>query len=195
MKAIFWDVDTQLDFLYPAGALYVPGAERIVATVARLNHHAAANGMHVVSDVDAHSEDDPEFHHWPPHCVAGTAGQQKPQSTLLDHRAIVPFKSGGFPIDKVQQLILEKPTLSCFADPNLPALLRALNADKYVLYGVVTEICVRHAALGLLDTGKRVELVTDAVQHLNEPDRDRFFEEFTAHGGKLTTADEVCSTR
>src|SRR5471032_939182 len=29
MKNAFFDIDSQLDFLYPAGALYVPGAERI----------------------------------------------------------------------------------------------------------------------------------------------------------------------
>jgi len=38
MSAVFFDVDTQLDFLYPAGALYVPGAESIVTRVAALNH-------------------------------------------------------------------------------------------------------------------------------------------------------------
>ena len=43
MKTAFLDVDTQLDFLYPSGALYVPSAERIVDTVSRLNRHAAAH--------------------------------------------------------------------------------------------------------------------------------------------------------
>jgi nicotinamidase/pyrazinamidase len=33
---VFFDVDTQLDFLYPAGALHVPGAESIVPQVAAL---------------------------------------------------------------------------------------------------------------------------------------------------------------
>ena len=32
MNTVFFDVDTQIDFLYPAGALYVPGAESIVPT-------------------------------------------------------------------------------------------------------------------------------------------------------------------
>ena len=27
---IFWDVDTQVDFMLPTGKLYVPGAEQIV---------------------------------------------------------------------------------------------------------------------------------------------------------------------
>ena len=66
-------------------------------------------------------------------------------------------------------------------------LLAELNADRYVVYGVVTEICVRFAAFGLLKTGKRVELVTDAVKALDESAAKNIFDEFTAAGGRLTT--------
>ena len=30
MTTVFFDIDTQVDFLYPAGALYVPGARPVV---------------------------------------------------------------------------------------------------------------------------------------------------------------------
>ena len=59
MKTVFVDVDSQLDFLYPAGALYVPGAERIVPAIARLNQFAAGRGVPVISTTDAHAENDP----------------------------------------------------------------------------------------------------------------------------------------
>ena len=72
MSAAFFDIDSQLDFLYPAGALYVPGAEKIVAQIAELNRFAGAHGIPLVSTMDAHSEDDPEFKTWPPHCVVET---------------------------------------------------------------------------------------------------------------------------
>jgi nicotinamidase/pyrazinamidase len=194
MKSVFFDVDTQLDFLYPAGALYVPGAESIVDKVAALNRYAAANGIPVVSDMDAHSENDLEFRNWPPHCVVGTAGQQKPASTLLEKRAVIPFLSSPIPeLEGVQQIILEKQSLDCFMNPNLPALLKRLDADRYVVYGVVTEICVRHAAVGLLKTRQRVELVTDAVRHLDESGRDQFLAEFQRNGGVLTTLEQVTS--
>ncbi len=71
MKTVFFDVDTQIDFLYPAGALYVPGAETMVEQIAALNRFAGAHGIPLVSTMDAHSEDDPEFKTWPPHCVVG----------------------------------------------------------------------------------------------------------------------------
>jgi nicotinamidase/pyrazinamidase len=191
MKTVFFDVDTQMDFLYPAGALYVPGAEKIVENVAALNHYAARNGIVVISDMDAHTEDDPEFQAWPPHCVAGTAGQQKPAATLLEKRVVVPNVPDELKLEGVQQVLLEKQTLDCFGDVNLPALLTQLEAERYVVYGVVTEICVKYAAWGLLRTGKRVELVTDAVRSLDEAAAAQMIAEFQAQGGVLTTVAEV----
>jgi len=193
MKTVFFDVDTQIDFLYPAGALYVPGAEKLVPSIVRLNRYAAERGIPVISDMDAHTEDDPEFAVWPPHCVAGTAGQQKPAATLLEKRAVVPSAPGDYSIEGAQQIILEKQSLDCFTNPNLPGLLDRLGAERYVVYGVVTEYCVRCAAFGLLKTGNRVELVTDAVQSLKDDDARRTLDEFTAAGGHLTTVAQVCA--
>jgi nicotinamidase/pyrazinamidase len=182
MKTVFFDIDTQIDFVYPAGALYVPGAERILPLVAELNRRAPL----VISTMCAHSEDDPEFKIYPHHCVAGTVGQQKPAMTLGEKRAVLPAQAQG-----VQQLILEKQELDCFSNPHLAPLLSQLNADRYVVYGVVTEICVQFAAFGLLKTGRRVELVTDAVKALDEAAASKMLAEFTAAGGHLTSASVV----
>jgi nicotinamidase/pyrazinamidase len=178
MKTVFFDIDTQIDFVYPAGALYVPGAEQILPVIGELNRHAPL----VISTMDAHAEDDPEFQIYPHHCVVGTTGQHKPVITLLDKRATVPATGDA------RQLILEKQKLDCFSSPHLGPLLAQLNADRYVVYGVVTEICVRFAAFGLLKTGKPVELVTDAVKALDEQATGEMFREFTAAGGRLTTS-------
>ena len=177
MRTVFFDIDTQLDFLYPSGALYVPKAERIVPAIARLNQFAAANAIPLVSTTDAHAEDDPEFAAWPPHCIAGTLGQRKPQATLV----------GG------SQIILEKQTVDAFQSPNMPTLLERLNAESYVVYGVVTEICVLCAVRGLLKTGKPVTLVTDAVESLRAEDSARAIEEMRAGGAKLATVAGICN--
>ena len=84
MRTVFFDIDTQLDFVSPAGALYVPGAERIMPTVAHLNQLAGQRSIPVISTMDAHPENDIEFRDWPPHCVAETIGQQKPAGSLLE---------------------------------------------------------------------------------------------------------------
>ena len=187
MKTVFFDVDTQIDFLYPAGALYVPGAEKIVAQIATLNRFAGANGIPLVSTMDAHSEDDPEFKTWPPHCVVATASQQKPEATLLAKRVAVPNTPGLLNLEGAQQFLLEKQTFDCFSNVNLDALLERFAAERYVVYGVVTEICVKLAAFGLLKTGQRVELVTDAVRSLRDADSSAVTASFVAAGGVLTT--------
>ena len=114
MRTVFVDVDTQLDFLFPAGALYVPGAEHIILSVAQLNHHAEAHGIPLLSTADAHAEDDPEFAAWPPHCVAGTLGQRKPAATLLVSRMVIPNKDVSGVLDGASQYILEKQTIDLF---------------------------------------------------------------------------------
>jgi nicotinamidase/pyrazinamidase len=193
MRTVFFDVDTQLDFLYPAGALYVPGAEHIVPNVARLNRYAGANNIPLISDTDAHSENDREFLQWPPHCIAGTLGQLKPQSTLLDRRTVVSAKAliNEWP-QGIQQMLLEKQTLDAFSNPGLLPFIEMLGAERFVVYGVVTEICVKYAAWGLLQTGKRVELVTDAIRHLNEAESTQMQEKFKSLGGVLVTTSEIC---
>lgn len=194
-KTVFFDIDTQIDFVYPAGALYVPGAERILPAVARLNRFAAENGIPLVSTTDAHAEDDPEFRQWPPHCVAGTMGQRKPEATLLARRVVVPTVPGDYPVEGAEQIIVEKQALDCFTNPNLPRILERLDAGPCVVYGVVTEYCVRCAALGLLRLGKPVEVVTDAIQTLKEEDGRRALEEIVAAGGRLTTTDDVVARK
>ncbi len=191
MNSVFFDIDTQIDFMFPAGALYAPGAETILGAVSTLNRYAAEHGIPVISTMDAHSENDPEFKTWPHHCVVDTCSQQKPASTLLERRVVVP--NASWTPREAQQYLLEKQTFDCFTNVNLRQLLDTLGADRYVVYGVVTEICVKDAAFGLLKTGRRIELVTDAVRSLNDDAGARMLAEFTAAGGILTTVAQVCA--
>jgi nicotinamidase/pyrazinamidase len=178
VKTVFFDIDTQIDFMVPSGALYVPGAEGILATVADLNRRAPI----VISTMCAHSEDDPEFESYPHHCVVGTVGQLKPCATMLEK------------CDPPRQVILEKQELDCFSNPKLLPLLRELAPERCVVYGVVTEICVRLAAFGLLKIVKHVDIVTDAVKALNEETSRKVLAEFTAAGGHLITSGAVLQT-
>ena len=193
MKTIFFDIDSQLDFLYPAGALYVPGAERIVPAIAHLNRYAAAHGIPVISTVDAHAENDPEFRDWPPHCVAGTTGQHKAEITLLDKRVVVPNRPCELALDGAQQIVVEKQNVDVFTAPNLARVIEYLGADRFVVYGVVTEICVLFAARGLLKYGKPVTIVTDAVAALTAEASQRALAEIRASGGTLAQVGQALS--
>lgn len=191
MSAVFIDVDSQLDFLYPGGALYVPGAEKIVTAIARLNRFAAERGIPVVSTTDAHTEDDPEFQVWPHHCVSGTLGQRKAEATLLDKRVVVPSSGGDIAIDGAKQIVVEKQTVDVFAAPNLSRVLDKLGADEYVVYGVVTEICVLYAVRGLLQLGKPVTVVTDAIETLRAEDSEKALEECRRAGARLVQSSQI----
>jgi nicotinamidase/pyrazinamidase len=191
MKTVFFDIDSQLDFLYPAGALYVPKAEQIVPAIAHLNRFASQHGIPVVSTTDAHFEDDVEFKTWPRHCVAGTIGQHKAESTLLEKRVVIPNRECDLTIDGAQQIVVEKQTVDVFAAQNLGRIVERLAADRYVVYGVVTEICVLYAVRGLLKTGKPVMVVIDAIESLTVEDSKRALAEIRAAGGTLSTVGEL----
>lgn len=172
---VFLDIDTQYDFLLPAGALYVPDAERIIPAIARLNRFASSEKIPLISTMDAHTENDPEFRSYPPHCVAGTLGQQKPGSTMVEN-----------------QILFPKVTIDAFATPDLDRLLTRLQADHFVVYGVVAEICVSCAIQGLLRRGRvRIELVSDAVKSLDHVAANQMFAEFADAGGVLTSVERV----
>ncbi len=176
MSTVFFDVDTQNDFVLPAGALYVPGAEKIIPVVGRLNQFAADLGHRLISTVDAHTENDPEFRTWRPHCVLGTYGQQKPSSTIVT----------------TGQTIFPKITTNAFASGEMDVLLDAIGGTRYIVYGVVTEICVDAVVRGLLRRGvSGIQVVTDAVRHLDGAAADRLFADVEAAGGKLITATEI----
>ena len=191
MSALFIDVDTQLDFLYPAGALYVPGAERLLPALAHLSHYAARHGILVISTVDAHTENDPEFQTWPKHCVAGATGQHKAEATLLPRRVVVPNREGNLSIEGAQQIVVEKQTVDAFRTHTFARIIERLNPDRFVVYGVVTEICVLHAVRGLLKLGKPVTVVTDAIQSLTPQAAHDTLDEMRAGGAVLAIATQV----
>ncbi len=163
------DVDTQIDFLFPAGALYVPGAERIIPELERLVSWAAANGIPVISSADAHTEQDPEFQTWPPHCIAGTLGQKKVAGTVLPGAVTIPNRADELPAgwQNAPQVIVEKQTVNLFDTATIGRVLQGWPARRYLLCGVVTEICVLNAGLGLLRAGHKIELATQAMAALD----------------------------
>ena len=60
-KIIFWNVDTQKDFMNPDGALYVEGAESIKPNLKKLTEFARENNIFVVNTADFHFPDDKEL--------------------------------------------------------------------------------------------------------------------------------------
>lgn len=188
----FLDVDTQVDFIQPGGKLYAAGAEAITPNLGRLVAHARANALPLIASVDAHTDGDEEFTEFPPHCLRGTPGQLKLSETQSDAMTFVPSEPGAALPDPVSgHPVLEKQQFSLFSNPNAEALFKSTGAETFVVFGVVTEVCVRHAVLGLLERGYGVQLVEDAIWPIDPQGGAAALAEMTAQGAVLTTTDAV----
>ena len=193
-RLLFWDVDTQVDFMLPEGKLYVPGAEKLIPNLRGLTAFAAEHNIPILSSVDAHLENDLEFSDYPPHCLAGTPGQAKIEGTVLAERFVVPNRRIDLPdnLSRFRQLIVEKQEFDVFTNPNIDLVLTRFAGDReIILYGVVTEICVDRAARGLMQRGRHVHLVTDAIMHLDAAKAEETVREIRRHGGMLLSTDEI----
>ena len=194
-KIVLCEVDAQADFMLPGGKLYVPGAEKIIPNIQRLVSAATETGVFLVSSGDAHPENDPEFQRFPPHCLRGTPGARIiPEGLTRDPVTIPNDSSRKLPEDLFRhpQVVLEKQTLDVFDNPHTSELVERLGAGaEYVVFGVVTEYCVKCAAKGLLDRGRKVSVVRDAIETLNPEDGRRAIHELQALGARLITTNEA----
>jgi nicotinamidase/pyrazinamidase len=197
---IFWDVDTQADFMLPGGKLYVPGGEKLIPNLKRLTDQARKNRVFLVSDACVHTPDDPEFQRFPPHCVRGTSGAEMIPETVAERFLILPNRRGASVPDDLtpyQQVILEKQTLDVFDNPHTDTVIERIkeftNVDaEFVVFGVVTEYCVRCVAKGLLERRRRVALVQDAIETLKAEDGDSALAELRSLGARtIATRDAI----
>jgi len=198
-SAIFWEVDAQADFMLPSGNLYVPGAERLVPNVNRLTEASRQGRVLMLGDACFHAPNDPEFDRFPPHCVRGTPGAEIISEGRADRLLFIPNRPGAIvpqDLSPYQQVILEKQTLDVFDNPNahivLDRAVRFTEPDAEIfVFGVVTEYCVRLAAKGLLERGRRVALVRDAIETLEAEDGEKAIEELTSLGARLVLTDQA----
>jgi nicotinamidase/pyrazinamidase len=194
-KVVFWEVDTQADFMLPGGKLYVPGAERLLPNIRRLTDAARQGRVFLVSHGCFHTQDDPEFQIFPPHCIKGTPGSAYVPEAISEKLIEIPNDPASqLPSDlsPYQQILLEKQTLDIFEAVHADDLVNRLSADaEFVVFGVVTEYCVRFAAKGLLSRGRRVSIVKDAIETLKAEDAARTIVELQSLGAKFITTGQA----
>lgn len=198
MARVLVDIDTQVDFVDPAGRLYVPGAERLIPRFAELLAYARRARVPVLSTMDAHAPDDPEFASWPPHCVVGTPGQRKVPETLLP-RTVELGLNDPPPADwdrltaEHDQILFPKVTLSAFENPHFAAAVEHFAGHEFVVFGVATDYCVNLAAAGLLERGHRVIVVRDAIAAVSPETGEAACQALTRRGAAWATVAEIVS--
>jgi len=192
---ILWEVDVQRDFVLPGGKLYVPGSEKLLPNIKRLTDAARQGKAFLVSHGDFHTPNDPEFKIFPPHCVKGTPGAELVPEAITEKVARVPNEPDTkIPEDlsPYQQILLEKQTLSIFESRHADELVRKLGDHaEFVVFGVVTEYCVGFAVKGLIERGRRVAVVQDAIETLKKVEGEKAIAEFQRMGARMITTDQA----
>ncbi|HLS47451.1 MAG TPA: cysteine hydrolase family protein [Gemmatimonadales bacterium] len=206
---IFWDVDTQYDFMRADGKLYVPGSEEIIPTVGRLTDHAHAHGIPIVASADDHVAGDrelsetPDFREtFPPHCIRGTPGQRKIAETALRNPLEIPPEPAGRELREAIRahdgdFLLLKRWFDVFTNANVDLLLDELAPRRIVLYGVALDVCDRYAIEGLLSRFQpsALSLVADAARAIDASAGDALLTRWRGLGVNIVSAEDVLENR
>ncbi len=193
----FLDIDTQHDFLDKKGALYVKNSEKTIPKLKKLTAFAKKNDVLIISSQDTHRKNDPEFKEFGPHCVQGSKGHKKEKATLLAKHKLISFQK-VYPLQELKdlatnypQLILEKPILNVFSNPNTRNLLEVIFPDKIYIYGVVTEHCVKEAIEGVLRLGLEVVVIEDAIKEISSKEKASLFALWKKQGVEFAKTEAV----
>ena len=205
MTRVFWDVDTQVDFIRPDGKLYVGGAETIVRNLGALTDFAHRSGLRILGSSDNHDPEDEELSDtpdfadtFPPHCLRGSRGQARiPETTLSDVLVVEPEDAVADVVERLMghhgDVLFHKHYFDVFTNPSVGPVVEALAVDEVVLYGVALDVCNRYAVEGLLSRHPNVAItvVADAVRAINEDGRDALLADWQNRGVALATTSEV----
>jgi nicotinamidase/pyrazinamidase len=191
---VFVDIDTQRDFLEPTGTLFVRGAAAIVPNLARLTRFASDQRIPILATACAHTLDDPELKTFPPHCMIGTAGQERVEATFCG-RSVIFDEQTQVPTEAPRHLTLLKRQYDLFTHPHADELiaLYCLVRPVFVVYGVATDYCVAAAVQGLLKRNCRISLVIDAIRAIDNGAEAGILTEFAGRGVLLTMTGVICN--
>ena len=192
---LFWNVDTQFDFMNESGKLYVPGSEEILPLLKRITSLAKENHIQVVNTADYHFpdgkelSDSPDFiNTFPPHCMADSLGANYMNETQPEDAKVIEWDK-VYSNDELKKLtsfrnlVVLKDVFDVFeGNPNTQKLVKLLAPQKVFVYGVTTNVCVDCAVCGLAEQSIQVFVIEDAIKEL--PNIPLPFEKWDALGVK-----------
>ena len=197
---LFWDVDTQYDFMRPEGKLYVPGAEEIIGKISQVRKYALDNGFSMIASTDWHSKDNPEISDnpdykqtFPPHCIADKPGSER--VGYLGELPIVYVPNHQMDVEALRKIIdeeqfhavIRKQATDVFSNPNTTALIELISPKQVIVFGVALDVCVDQALRGLFKFPDiKLFLLKEAVKGLDISPVDELFDEYNKMGIEIT---------
>jgi len=177
---IFWNVDTQVDFVSPNGKLYVTGAELLKPNWKKLTQLAKSKSIIVVNTADWHYSNsgelsqNPDFiNTFPQHCMANTTGadfvkETKPENPLIiDWEIEAEISNEIIDVKKFRNYVIRKDAFDVFiGNRYTEQILKLLSPKTVIVYGVTTNVCVNDAVLGLAKRVDKVIVIENAIKEL-----------------------------
>lgn len=194
LDRVIIDLNTQCDLLLPKGALPVSNRNAILPNIRKLMNWARLRQVSILSTLESRRAGECS-RGMPPYCLDRTPGQRKVPFTLMPRR-IVFFGDNtlDMPLDvfrRYQQVIFTKRTPDFLSNPKADRLVQSFSPNHYIVFGVVTEHCVKAAVLAMLARNHRVAVVTDACGFWSAADADLAMRQMDAKGAVLVKADEL----
>uniref|UniRef100_UPI0032173057 cysteine hydrolase family protein n=1 Tax=uncultured Draconibacterium sp. TaxID=1573823 RepID=UPI0032173057 len=199
-EVIFWNVDTQVDFVDPEGKLYVPGAELLKSIWYEITTLAKKRGIRVVNTADFHYLNSAELSvnpdfitTFPEHCMANTSGAEYVVETAPSDPVIIDWDKEYLNIDALltkRNIVIRKDAFDVFSgNSTTDAILKSLSPKNVVVYGVTTNVCVNDAVVGLAKRVAKVYVIKDAIKEL--PNIPLPFENWKKLGIELMSLSEL----
>ncbi len=203
---IFWDVDTQYDFMHADGKLYVPDAEQIIPNLRRLTDYAHQRHIRVIASADDHVAGHrelsatPDFKRtFPEHCMRGTKGQAKiPETRLKDPLVIEPGREDPAALEgRVRahegDVLFHKHWFDVFTNENVETVLGVLRPKTVVLYGVAQDVCNKYAIEGLLTRHPQIRLfaVGDAMKPIDRDVAQHLLKQWAEEGVRIVQTTDI----
>ena len=148
---VLFIVDPNTDF-FPGGKLEVKNADKIIDPINGLIEMAeGTEGVILGLSLDYHPKDHMSFAEYggnfPEHCVIGTDGQLPNKNLNLENFDIVVLKGENKDIEEYSAF------KNSFLDENLSRLGFDKNKNKFVISGLVLEICLLSTIQDAYDLG------------------------------------------
>jgi nicotinamidase-related amidase len=195
-QQVLIDINTQNDFFLDQGKARVGNRRRVLIHIRRMMALARAKKIPVISICEVYSNGNGA--NALGYCVDGTEGQKKISYTLLSNRAsFAADNNTDLPIDilrRYRQIILHKRCIDPFDEPRIDRLLSEIRANEFILIGAIAEGAVEATALGLLQRGKRVSVVVDAVGAQDKQKARHALRKIGAKGAKLVETRRLAGT-
>jgi len=183
-RQIIVDINTQRDFFLAAGKVCIRNHKRVLSHIRRIMAWARTRKIPVISVCEVYPGNNGADY-----CVDGTDGQKKISYSLFDNRINFPA-DGHYDLPRdilrtYRQVILHKRSQDPFDEPRIERLLSEVRAGEFILVGAAAEGAVLSTALGLLQRGKKVILVTDAIGTHNNRRGELAIRKMKAKGARL----------